>query len=162
MSVFDINAGSTSSAVQAVGQTGSVVNQNIEQEGSVYKVNNQADVSQTPNGEVKIVLDGPLSEIYTKALQATYSKNVKQTEENVGQETQQMDAVMVADIHKLNQKKKEEQTKIANDAAYVYVTDGDALNGEGWLNAFNNVRIALDQQSFKEKVICVECKTIQV
>lgn len=160
MSVFDLNANTSSSATQATGNTGSVQQQTVYQEGSnTGGQQNTSPENQLSGDGKKIVLDGPLSEIYTKALNAIYSKDtVEQVEEKVGQETQQMDAVLVADIHKLAEKNKKDQMEQAANAAYVYVTDDESLKGNGLTAAFDNVRIALDMKGFDKKVVCIECR----
>lgn len=157
MSVFDITPGSTSSAIQVTGTTGSVVHQDLQQEGSATGLHpNNAPVEQGTGGQKKIVLDGPLSEIYTKALNMVYSTQVEQATDTVSQETQQMDAVLVADIHAMTQDKKDAEFQEAQNAAYVYVTDDNNLDSEGLVNAFDNVRVALDSQRFTKAVVCVE------
>lgn len=160
MSVFDLSANTSSSATQVTGETGSVQQQTLYQEGSnTGGQQNTSPENQLAGDGKKIVLDGPLSEIYTKALNAIYSKEVvEQTEEKVGQETQQMDAVLVADIHKLAEKSKKDQMEHAANAAYVYVTDDESLKGNGLTSAFDNVRIALDMKGFDKKVVCIECR----
>lgn len=156
MSVFDITPGNTSSAVQAIGSTGSVVNQDLHQEGSIQNPANNTSIAQSANGEKKIVLDGPLSEIYTKALNMVFSTKVEQAQDKLSQETQQMDAVLVADIHALSKEKKEAEIKEAQNAAYVYVTNDENLNSDGLISAFDNVRVALDSRRFNKAVVCVE------
>ena len=163
MSVFDLNTNTTGVGTVATGTTGSVVEKSLQQEGSGNggQQNSQNDQELKDNGK-KIILDGPLSEIYTKALNAIYSKDVGKAEEVVGQESQQMDAVLVADIHKMDAKKKAEQMQNTNDAAYVYVTDDEHLKGDGLIETFDNVRVALDMQGYKAKVLCIECKQPEV
>lgn len=157
MSVYDITPGSTSSAIQATGTTGSVVHQDLQQEGTATGLNpNSTPIEQTSGDTKKIVLDGPLSEIYTKALNIAYSKQTEQATDKVSQETQQMDAVLVADIHAMNKDKKDAELKDAQNAAYVYVTSDDELSSDGLLTAFDNVRVALDSKQFTKTVVCIE------
>lgn len=157
MSVFDITAGSTSSAVQVAGSTGSVVHQDLHQEGSANNLYPNNTPPQQAGGDgKKIILDGPLSEIYTKALNMVYSNQVEQAADTVSQETQQMDAVLVADIHAMSKEKKEAELKEAQNAAYVYVTSDTELSADGMVNAFDNVRVALDSKQFTKTVVCIE------
>lgn len=157
MSVFDTNTNSTSSAVTATGETGSVMNRDLHQEGSsTGLVNNNTPIVQSDDNKKTIVLDGPLSEIYTRALNLVYGKYAGQDADTISQETQQMDSVLVADAHKFNKAKQDEQDKVEGESAYVYVTDANRLNNFELVEAFDNVRVALDSNQFQKTVLCIE------
>lgn len=160
MSVFDINPGSTGSGVELTGETGSVVHQDLKQEGSangLYPNTTQpTQAEQVADSNKKIILDGPLSEIYTKALNMVFSNQTEQATDSVSQETQQMDAVMVADIHAMNKEKIDAERIEAEKMAYVYVTSSDDLTPDGIVSAFDDVRIALDSNRFAKTVVCIE------
>lgn len=156
MSVFDINPGNTSSAITMTGETGSVINQDLHQEGSsTGLVNNNTAVVKTDDNTKTIVLDGPLSEIYTRALNIVYGNNAEPDTSNVSQETQQMDSVLVADVHNYN-KNKEAENKDNVDSAYVYVTDAKLLNIDELPETYDNIRVALDSKQFNKSVVCIE------
>lgn len=120
----------------------------------VKEVTNLGEAGGVPPGKEKtIVMDGPLSAIYTKALNLVYGKTEGDV---VSTETQQMDAVLVADAHQFAIQK-EEKVKDANeeDAAYVYVTDTNKLT-ENPTDSFDELRIALDMDTRATKAICIE------
>ena len=108
---------------------------------------------QDPKSDKKvIVMDGPLSTIYTKALNLAFSNE----REEVSVETQQMDAVMVADAHKWMKTKEKMKQENMDKAAYVYVTNHDTAIAHP-ADTFDDLRIALNMETNAEKIICIEC-----
>jgi hypothetical protein len=104
------------------------------------------DSANVPERENKtIVLDGPLSTIYTKALNIVYSN----TPDSVSQESQAMDHVIMA----------QDEIEKNQDAAkksdlYVYVTDSEHLEIEGTPKVFDKLRLALDKN--KNNMVAIE------
>lgn len=103
--------------------------------------------------EKLLVMDGPLSQIYTKALDMVYAKP---TASAISQETQQMDTVMVADAHNFHQQQTEDTLEKQKNGAYIYVTDDAHLQGSGLTRTFNDLRIALGMSSFGKRAVCIE------
>lgn len=94
--------------------------------------------------EKTIVLDGPLSHIYTQALNAVYAN------EAINMLTQM--AVNDEDAYG-----KKDETNIHGKELYVYCCDGDKLDSEELVNATNKLRIALDKKEYKHVLVSVEC-----
>ncbi len=108
---------------------------------------------ETGDHRKTIVMDGPLSTIYTKALNLVFSND---RDEVVSAETQQMDAVLVADAHKWMKKKEKLKQDDMDKAAYVYVTS-DEIASNQTADTFDDLRIALDMDTTAEKIVCIEC-----
>lgn len=92
-----------------------------------------------------IVLDGPLSTIYTKALNIVYSN----TPDSISQESQAMDHVIVAQ----DEIEKNQEAAEKSDL-YVYVTDSEHLETEGIPKVFDKLRLALDKN--KNTMVAIE------
>ena len=115
-----------------------------------------APAAQTEKPREKmIVMDGPLSKIYTAALNSVYNKRRSEAD-SISTETQQMDAVMVADVHNLLEKKEaaEKEGRIV-DPAYVYATDVNQIREQGVTEAFDEIRRAINHDD-GAVVICIE------
>lgn len=102
-----------------------------------------------------ILIDGPLSEIYTKALDTVYSQRMS---ENVSQETQQTDSVVIAQAGKYLEAKDGEDN---DNGVYVYVTDVDSLARNGISEALGNVRLALDMKNISTRALVLEHRGIK-
>lgn len=87
----------------------------------------------------QVVLDGPLSSIYTKALNIVYS-----------QESSANDHLKITDIMA------DEVDRNANVDLYVYATDTDSIDKNELPVVFNNLRVALDKNK-NSTVVAVEC-----
>jgi len=94
-----------------------------------------------------LVMDGPLSEIYTKALNVVYAKSV---DEVVARESQSIDAVILDHVISDDEKNKLAELGKTRDLSYVYVSDGDNLDDESLLRAFDSVGTAKDTGLFRE------------
>lgn len=127
----------------------------------------EQDKSQTtpePNEENKeikdpdsetIILDGPLSLVYTKALNLLYSN--KKEDNEVSTESQQMDtfieAKAVLDLNDITS-----DSKKYKDNTYVYVTDTDNVKDNNSFNiAFERLtKLGNNKHIFKNILVCIE------
>ena len=98
---------------------------------------------EVPKEEKTIVLDGPLSRIYTQALNMAYAK------EDVGAMGQML---MVT-----GQGDPDEDEDDSRDL-YVYCCDGDELTDEKVTEAADTLRIALDSKKYKSTAVAIECR----
>lgn len=107
---------------------------------------------EQPVKEKTIILDGPLSTIYTKALNLVFSKD----KPAISSESQQIDAIMIADAHNFSKKMNSlSNIREKHEAAYVYVTDNEIINSDSG-DSFDELRIALDSNTEMKKIICIE------
>jgi hypothetical protein len=148
MGVFDLK--NTESGISQTSDTGVV-------DDSKTLANN--DVSGAPKiNETKdkttIVLDGPLSAIYTKALNTLYAQGTK---ESVSQESQANDVITLAGA--LVAKEKQDVQDLANkqNCQFIYVTDNKEIEDRSLLDAYTTVQTAIDMQCFKEISVVMEC-----
>lgn len=88
-----------------------------------------------------IVLDGPLSHVYTQALNLVYAK----------EDTDSMVA-MVMDQNA-------SATEVDEKDLYVYAVDGDSLDHTGLVDGMDKLRLALDSKAYKQVALAVECRT---
>lgn len=100
----------------------------------------------------QIVIDGPLSNIYTKALLMTYGK--------VAQESQANDAIMTMAEYLQNKKNESgvsnpETHRSDPSVHYVYVTSQDHLEREDD-NTESTLRLALDSKKPKSMTVVME------
>ena len=93
--------------------------------------------------EKTIVLDGPLSRIYTQALNMAYAK------EDVGAMGQMLMMTGQGDT--------DEEEEDPRDL-YVYCCDGDELSEGKVTEAADKLRIALDSKKYKSVAVAIECK----
>lgn len=130
----------------------------VKEEAKSTEQNVSTPESQNQNQEEQkmILVDGPLSEIYTKALDTVYSQSMN---ENISQETQQTDSVMIANAGKYLSEKESDDLK--DNGVYVYVTDDQNLAKNGMSDALNNLRLALDMKNVKARVLAVEHRGIK-
>lgn len=101
-------------------------------------------------GQTKVLLDGPLSKVYTKALNLVYAN-----------EAANMFAAMVENAETTNTY--EEEGKGENDEAhieekniYMYCCDGSDMDIEGLTEGSNKLRLALDSKKYDEIILAVE------
>lgn len=102
--------------------------------------------------EQAIVLDGPLSTIYTKALDILYSKKAI----NPALETQAMDVPMITEAVLQMEKDKISRLSDEKDVDYVYTTKGDDLSLDGLSDAFESIRVALEMKCFRSVNVVME------
>ena len=98
---------------------------------------------ETTTEEKTIVLDGPLSRIYTQALNMAYAK------EDVG--------AMGQMLMMTGQGDPEEDEDDSRDL-YVYCCDVDELTDEKVTEAADTLRIALDSKKYKSTAVAIECR----
>lgn len=93
-----------------------------------------------------VVLDGPLSSIYTRALIKAYPN-----ENNLVQETQAMDAVTIAAIQQYDDEEKIKQLSRTRDLSYVYATSVSKLNSHDKVSdAIARIERARASNNFKD------------
>lgn len=116
-------------------------------------LNHQEQVAADKNDQV-VVMDGPLSEIYTKALNMVYAKD----KPVLATESQEMMVAMVGHLFLQEDLSKIEQTVAARpDAQYVYATDDESMQSADNLSvAFESLRVATGMKTFKSVRLVLE------
>lgn len=95
-----------------------------------------------------IVVSGPLSSVYTKALQVAFARS---DDVSVVTESSAIDTTLL-----LQQKKQNEENQEASKKPlYVYVTDDEHLQEDGLPQAFDQLRIALSKESYGKVILCL-------
>lgn len=92
------------------------------------------------NGEARVVLNGPLSNIYTKALNLVYAN------ESVNMVTTAVQTIV---------ENEEEDRANPDNGLYLYCCGSD-LNHNQLLEGTNKLRVALDSKKFKQVIVAVE------
>jgi len=90
--------------------------------------------------ENTIVLDGPLSQVYTDALNKAYARESYITE-----------IAAIKDSADDQTEKEEENPAIGN---YIYLVDGKYLEGDEYVNVFNNLQVATEM--WANVYVCIE------
>lgn len=98
--------------------------------------------TEVPKEEKTIVLDGPLSRIYTQALNVAYAK------EDVGA----MGQIMMTMVNQGEEEEEEDERDL-----YVYCCDGDELDDGGVEEAEGKLRVALDSGKYRSAAVAIEC-----
>lgn len=99
-----------------------------------------------------VVMDGPLSQIYTRALNIVFSKDADETPALESAAIDSMIATsMVLDVRE----KKAELMKEGDGGLYVYATDNEKLPEEGGA-VLDNLHLALDHKPASNVVLAVE------
>jgi len=141
---------------------------------------NSSNVSENRNSqspEKTIVISGPLSTIYTKALQVALSKDQNVSIVN---ETNAVDAAYILKQQKEDEAKKdvplfvkvekdvENSTEVTEPGTvipnatnetkplYVYVTNDENLSDKGLSDTFNDLRIALSKEDYSKVILCMD------
>jgi hypothetical protein len=110
-----------------------------------------APVVETSKGESMIVLDGPLSQIYTKALMVAYAKPEISTESAAN------DAIMAKGANDAT----DNAELLNHDAAYLYVTDDAHLTSDTIGETIDELNLGLNSAKYKTLAVCIEgCKDI--
>jgi hypothetical protein len=104
------------------------------------------DQASEKKEEKTIVLDGPLSHIYTQALNAVYA-------------TEAINMLTEMSINEDDTYGKKETNEKGKDL-YVYCCDGDRLDSGELANVANKLRLALDTKHYKNVVVAVECTAV--
>jgi hypothetical protein len=104
-------------------------------------------------GKTTLVLDGPLSEIYTQALNLIYgNRKYDVAHQNVGEESAANDQIMASSENKA-------QAAYAageGSVAYLYVDDGEDLQQAGLDQVVDKLRVALNNRSYSKVAVCFE------
>ena len=88
--------------------------------------------------EKTLILDGPLSQIYTEALNQMYAKESYITD----------GSLMIV------KSKTDKVTDVPPGEDYIYVVNGKQLEGGGFVDAFDKLVVA--QEKYKRVAVCVE------
>ncbi len=91
--------------------------------------------------EKQIVVDGPLSSIYTQALNIAYAKESAADGSVVGS----FDSSIVVD-----------DASLTDPDLYVYVTSSDEINREGANKSFDDLNVALDKYKDSKMMVVIE------
>jgi hypothetical protein len=113
--------------------------------GQVVKPQEPVSGQGAQDGDVKsktVVMTGPLSKIYSEALNLVYGK-------------ESMNMVDPEEIEVTNGQTDGDEDR----SLYVYTTDGDNLDGDEMVAASDKLRLALDSKKYKKVLLAVECKT---
>lgn len=105
-------------------------------------VNNAEHASVDNNGNTDdngIILYGPLSNVYAKALQEVLKSDTMISTESVFMQTAHM----------------QDQTNTTNESVVVYVTDRDHIERDA-VGEFDGLRLALDQKTAGKRYVVVE------
>lgn len=116
--------------------------------------NMDAGVATDDSGKrTTIVMSGPLSNIYTQALNVAYSKKA------ISSESSEIDSTL--DIVEYMDKKADEDADDSenNEKLFVHVTDGDHINKDP-TGEFNKLSVALDSGKFKQAIVAIETRDI--
>jgi hypothetical protein len=95
--------------------------------------------------EKKITLDGPLSKIYTAALNLAFAKETMVEDE----------VILLTDSNQTDNRSKEDVSDQEN--TYVYCCDGNELNRSNLVEGVDKLRVALDSGKFKNVALSIEC-----
>ena len=150
---------------------------NEPKENTTVPVENKQQTPEPTAPEKTIVISGPLSAIYTKALQVALSKDQNVSIVN---ETNAVDAAYILKQQMDEQNKKdvplfvhvekdvenaptvdEPGTAVPDTSGntkplFVYVTNDENLSNNGLSNTFNDLRIALSKEDYSGVVLCMD------
>ena len=148
-----------------------------DDENDIKPLDKPIETEQTNNDESKNIsnlrIEGPLSEIYTKALLELYGR--KKDEEVVTNESQANDAIMamaldlqlkkkelnkpisiqtLVDVAKTHDVIKDEIVEdVSEKPDYIYVTD---INNLDTFDVFSKVSLAIESHKYKSINLCIE------
>lgn len=137
-----------------------VINLNSNQEEkpeTVETVEEHIEKEQDPliNGineekaNTEIKLDGPLSSVFTKALNAAYANESLDMPVISSMEQEEVE-------ENIEQNELEHEDKFGN-ALYVYCCDGDTLSQEGLVDAANKLTKIVTKGHYKNVILSMEC-----
>lgn len=116
----------------------------------------QSSQSSGVEGKETIVMDGPLSKIYTQALQVAYSRSAERVEGEeevkVAKEKMAIDASMMGVMEIVD-----EETANSPKPLYVYVTDSESIEaGETAPEALDRMRVSVESGRYSGIWFCTE------
>jgi hypothetical protein len=123
------------------------VTQTPDTTGSNVPNNKSIEKDQPTTSPKTIVLDGPLSKIYSDALNLTYSKESMMTMSLPDGGEDDGYAVSDADID------------VSNKGLYVYSMDGEEMDNGDVVEVSDKLRIALDSKKYSKVILACESKT---
>lgn len=118
--------------------------QEQQTEQPIEKNTEGSDITTDSNNEEDkktIVLDGPLSHIYTQALNMVYAN----------------EAVNMVTHMMMEQEEQDSDKNPYGKDVYVYCCDGDKLTSDELVNTSNKLRIALDKKKYSKVLLSIEC-----
>lgn len=139
MGIYNITISNNPQKDDSLIDESSIDNNKVESTKPVEIPANEANKKSSE--EKTIVLDGPLSQIYTQALNIVYAK-----------ESINMISQMNSDDNGFYDNKNNNDKDL-----YVYCCNGDTLDSDGLVEASNKLRLALDNKNNKKVILSVEC-----
>lgn len=104
------------------------------------------ETGNEPNPEQQtVIMDGPLSKIYTQALNLVYAKEASAASGAAGQTDVKL--VFDEDIEKATD---------YHDALYVYCCDASSMDSNEAVKASDKLRLALDNKNIKKTYVVME------
>ncbi len=97
--------------------------------------------------EKVVVLDGPLSHIYTQALNMAYAHENENDEISTEGISMMFDALII--------RKNEEEP--VDDPGYLYCASDDTLTDGGLVAASDSIRVAIESKKYKHITVAIEC-----
>lgn len=136
-----------------------VTEENPDLKGEAPVVSNEIETAElikekeAGEGKSTLVLDGPLSEIYTQALNLLYgNRKYDVAHQNVGTESAANDQIMASSENKARDAYQAGERSVA----YLYVDDGADLQEEGLDPLINKLRVALTDNRYDKVGVCLE------
>lgn len=106
--------------------------------------------SKTKNEAVKVVVDGPLSEVYRKALMDIYGNK---QDKNMALESQAQDSLIQVGEYFFNYAKERPPKEPVH---YLYATNSKTINSEGAVPVYDSLQKAIGSECVGEITLCVE------
>lgn len=150
MSIFNLTGeenitNDTSEKNPTIGTTGSG---SSDHEGTIVNKDISNQNLSEDKKEKAVVVDGPLSHIYTKALNMVYANEGAEIDTNI------VFKEAIDEMEGLD----ENGEPLNDDSLYVFAEDGKNVNGMSDMNQIaGRLRVALDSGKYKEVVLAMEC-----
>lgn len=97
-----------------------------------------------PTTAKSIVMDGPLSKIYTQALNIAYAKEAASA-------SGQTETTLI-----FNEEEQKAQDEVDHHSLYVYCCDADELQGSDVIDGSDKLRLALDSKKYRGALVVME------
>lgn len=118
-------------------------------EESVQQKEERVEESVKTEESKMVMVDGPLSNILTTALNVAYAK----PKVGVGHEDASMDTTIIQTLQENVADYHREQMKANSQDLYVYGEDAEGIEGDGLNRAFDSVRVALGMECFSKVIV---------
>ena len=128
----------------------------FDREGSnLPNVDTSDKEPETKSNALTVILDGPLSSIYTKALNIALAKDNITTEKHI--------AILSAiDMALISEQGEEQRAEELGDQLYVYCTDDDNINQGKLVETTDKLRVALDNKNHSKVMLAMECRSSNI